>query len=60
MNGIQLSSLLAIIAGIMIIAFPNILETLVALILIVIGAVILNGLIFGAKMKKYWRVKLDK
>ena len=57
MNGIQLSSLLAIIAGIMIIAFPNILETLVALILIVIGV---NGLIFGAKMKKYWRVKLDK
>lgn len=57
MNGIQLSSLLVIIAGLMIIAFPNILELLVAVVLIVVG---INGLIFGAKMKKIWRVKIDK
>jgi len=57
MNGIQLSSVLAILAGIMIIIFPNILETLVAIVLIVAG---INGLIFGAKMNKFWRVKIDK
>lgn len=57
MNGIQFSSLLAIIAGIMIIAFPNILEYLVAIVLVVVG---INGIIFGAKSNSKFRVKIDK
>ena len=57
MNGIQFSSLLALIAGVTILIFPDILAILLAIILIIFG---INGLIFGSKIKNTWKIKIDK
>ncbi len=57
MNAIQFGSLVAIISGLTIYIYPDILQILLATILVVVG---INGLIFGAKVKKAFTVKINK
>jgi len=56
MNGIQTLSLLSLIFGIVILANPAILAYLIAALFIIIG---INGLAFGSRLSKIWKVRVN-
>lgn len=55
MNVIQSLSLLSLIFGIVILANPAILAYIIATLFIIVG---INGLVFGSRLSKIWKVKV--
>lgn len=57
MNSIQTLSVLSLVFGIVILINPAIIAFLIAAFFIIIG---LNGLIFGAKINRFWKIRINK
>jgi multisubunit Na+/H+ antiporter MnhC subunit len=57
MNGIKLGSFLLIAAGVFIMIFPDIIQYIIAITLIVIG---INGLTFGGSFSRPFKVRIKK